>query len=431
MILIKNGLVYSNNSFEQIDIQIENNKITKMEKNIKLCSDCTILIDASNTILTPGFIDMHVHLREPGNTHKETICSGTLAAAIGGFTTIAAMPNTKPVIDSLKKLENIKHLLRRDALVKVLPYSTITKNEEGRKLVNFNIMAEEGAIAFTDDGEGVQQESIMYEAMLQAKKVNKKIVAHCEDKLLTNNGYIHEGKLSKQLAIKGITSESEYIQVERDIKLVEKTGCSYHVCHISTKESLEKIEYAKNKGLKISCEVTPHHLLLCEDDIDINDANYKMNPPLRGIEDKLALIKGLQDGTIDIIATDHAPHSEEEKTKSFIEAPFGIVGLETCFPLMYTNLVLKGFITLNKLIDLLTINPARLFNLDCGEIKVGKTADITLIDLNKKMVIKPSEFASKGKNTPFSYWESQGVPVMTMVEGKIVYNILGEKHETN
>lgn len=431
MILIKNGLVYTRNYFECMDILIENEKIIRMEKNIELNNDCTILIDASNTILTPGFIDMHVHLREPGFSHKETIRSGTISAARGGFTSIAAMPNTKPVIDNTEKLENLKRILKRDAVVKVLPYSSITIDEQGRNLVNFEKMVEEGVIAFSDDGKGVQQKSIMYEAMLQAKKVNRKIVAHCEDKLLTNNGYINEGNLSKQLDIKGITSESEYLQVERDLELVEKTGCSYHVCHISTKESLEKIKNAKNKGLKISCEVTPHHLLLCEDDIDINNANYKMNPPLRGIEDKNALIKGLQDGIIDIIATDHAPHSEEEKTKGFIEAPFGIVGLETCFSLMYTNLVLKDLITLSKLIELLTINPARLFNLDCGEIEVGKIADITLIDLNKKTIINPSKFSSMGKNTPFLNWKCQGVPIMTMVEGKIVYNELGEKHEVN
>jgi len=421
MILIKNGLVYRNKQFKKLDILIENNKIIKMEPDIEIKNGFE-LIDVKDNIVSPGFIDMHVHLREPGFTHKETIISGTKAAARGGYTTVAAMPNTNPVIDCIEIVEDIKKRLKKDALVNVLLYSSITKGEMGTELVDFSGMAKSGVIAFSDDGRGVQSEMIMKEAMKRSKYLNKVIVAHCEDdSLISKGGVIHEGAVSHHLGVTGIPSSSEYEQVNRDIRLVEETGCQYHICHISTKESVDSVRLAKANGINVTCEVTPHHLLLCDEDVDMGNANFKMNPPLRSREDQLNLIEGLKDGTIDIIATDHAPHSEEEKLRSFKVAPFGVVGLETSFPLLYTHLVIKKLITLEQLLDCMTCKPAQLFGLEIGTLEIGADADITIIDLNKTMLINSIEFESIGKNTPFEGIVCQGVIEMTFVQGKMVY----------
>ncbi len=422
-LIIKNGLLINDNGeLEQKHVFIQNGEIEKITETLTETDQNTgEVIDAENLLVAPGFIDVHVHLREPGGEYKETIETGTAAAARGGFTTVCAMPNTNPVPDTTEQLEWLKNRIRETAKVRVLPYASITKNLEGKQLNNFKKLAEAGAFAFTDDGVGVQNAGLMYEAMKEAKKAGKPVVAHCEDLSLVRSGVVHEGKIDKKLGLKGISSLSESVHIARDVLLAEKAGCHYHVCHISTKESVRVVRDAKRAGIHVTAEVSPHHLLLCEEDIPANDANYKMNPPLRSRQDREALIEGLLDGTIDIIATDHAPHSAEEKSYGMETAPFGIVGLETAFPLLYTHLVEKGVITLKQLIQFMTEKPAGIFNLPYGVLAEGKTADLVLIDLNQEQEIDPESFASKGKNTPFVGWKCKGWPVATIVEGKMVW----------
>jgi dihydroorotase len=417
--IIKKGNLYTYNGVESFDILIKDGKIASIEKEIVAVNE--EIIDATGLLLTPGFIDLHVHLREPGGEKKETIETGTKAAAKGGFTTIAAMPNTRPVPDNPEMLDWLRKRIEETASVRVLPYASITKRELGQELTNFKELKQAGAFAFTDDGVGVQTASMMLEAMKNAAELNMTIVAHCEENSLINKGCVHEGSFSKTNSLRGIPSVCESVHIARDVLLAEATGCHYHVCHISTKESVRVVRDAKRAGIKVTAEVTPHHLLLSEDDIPSLDANFKMNPPLRGEDDRKALIEGLLDGTIDFIATDHAPHTLEEKAEGMELAPFGIVGLETAFPLLYTNLVKKEIITLRQLIDLLTIKPAEAFKLSFGKLEVGSVADLVLVDLEKTKSINPNEFLSKGKNTPFTGWDCQGWPVLTMVEGNIVW----------
>lgn len=414
--VIKNGQLLDNNELKQVDIEIEGNIITKIGEN--LATEGCEVIDAKGLLVAPGFIDLHVHLREPGGEHKETIETGTLAAAKGGFTTVAAMPNTKPVPDSAEHLEALNAKIDEKAHIRVLPYASITVGEVGEELVDFASLKQSGAFAFTDDGVGVQSAGMMLEAMKQAAKLDKAIVAHCEDNSLINRGSVHEGKFSAAQGINGIPSVCESVQIARDVLLAEAAGCHYHVCHISTVGSVRAVRDAKRAGIRVTAEVTPHHLLLCEEDIPGLDPNYKMNPPLRGKDDKKALIEGLLDGTIDFIATDHAPHTEEEKARGMLKAPFGIVGLETAFPLLYTNLVKKGVLTLQQLVDALTVKPAESFSLPYGQLKIGAIADIVLIDLETEQEINADEFASKGKNTPFNGMKCVGWPVLTIAEGK-------------
>lgn len=379
------------------------------------------VIDGAGLLVSPGFIDLHVHLREPGGEKKETIATGTLAAAHGGFTTIAAMPNTRPVPDTKEQLENLKARISETGNVRVLPYGSITIRQLGRELTNFKELKEAGAFALTDDGVGVQEAGMMLSAMRKAAKLNLAIVAHCEDNTLKNKGAVHDGSFAKENGLNGIPSVCESVQIARDVLLAEAAGCHYHVCHISTKESVRVVREAKLAGIHVTAEVTPHHLLLCQDDIPNLDANYKMNPPLRDAADRKALIEGLLDGTIDFIATDHAPHTELEKQEGMALAPFGIVGLETAFALLYTHLVLNKLLTVEKLIELLTKKPATSFGLPFGKLEVGATADLVFLDLNEEKEIDPKDFLSKGKNTPFSGWKCKGWPVITMVEGKIVW----------
>lgn len=414
--IIKNGQLLDNNEFKQVDIEIEGKIITKIGENLPT-EGCEV-IEAEGLLVAPGFIDLHVHLREPGGEHKETIETGTLAAAKGGFTTVAAMPNTKPVPDSVEHLEALNSKIEETAHVRVLPYASITVGEIGEQLVDFANLKQSGAFAFTDDGVGVQTAGMMLAAMKQAASIDMAIVAHCEDNSLINRGSVHEGKFSAEQGINGIPSVCESVQIARDVLLAEAAGCHYHVCHISTKGSVRAVRDAKRAGIRVTAEVTPHHLLLCEDDIPGLDPNYKMNPPLRGQEDRDALIEGLLDGTIDFIATDHAPHTAEEKARGMQKAPFGIVGLETAFPLLYTYLVKKGVFTLQQLVDFLTIKPAESFSLSYGQLKEGAIADIVLIDLEKEQEINADEFASKGKNTPFNGMKCVGWPVLTIAEGK-------------
>jgi dihydroorotase len=419
-LLIKKAKLFTYNGVEVVDILIKDGKIAAIGENIPV--DNEKIIDATNLLVAPGFIDLHVHLREPGGEKKETIETGTQAAAKGGFTTIAAMPNTRPVPDCAEQLEWLNTRIEETAAVRVLPYASITIRELGQELTNFKELKEAGAFAFTDDGVGVQSAGMMLEAMKKAAELNMTIVAHCEDNTLINKGCVHEGEFSRKNGLRGIPSVAESIHIARDVLLAEAANCHYHVCHISTKESVRVVRDAKRAGINVTAEVTPHHLILSEDNIPSLDANFKMNPPLRSEEDRLALIEGLLDGTIDFIATDHAPHTQEEKAEGMEQAPFGIVGLETAFPLLYTNLVKNKVITLQQLIEFLTKKPAQAFNLPFGKIEVGATADITLLDLELEHPINPDDFLSKGKNTPFAGWACQGWPVMTMVEGKIVWS---------
>ena len=378
MVLIQNAKMLEAGTLKQVDVLIQEGKIKSIATQIEPQSEMQI-IDAKGHFLSPGFIDVHVHLREPGGEHKETIETGTKAAARGGFTTVCPMPNTKPVPDSVENMRHLKQLIDENAQVRVLPYAAITERQAGKEHVDFEALANEGAFAFTDDGVGVQEAAKMYEAMQQAKAVNKAVVAHCEDNSLIYGGAMHEGKRSEELGIPGIPNICESVQIARDVLLSEATGCHYHVCHVSTKESVRVIRDAKKAGIPVTAEVTPHHLLLTEDDIPGDNAIYKMNPPLRSVEDRQALIEGLLDGTIDIIATDHAPHAEDEKNKPMTRAPFGIVGSETAFPLLYTHFVKTGEWTLQQLVDYITIKPAQVFDLPYGTLKEGAVADLTCI----------------------------------------------------
>lgn len=403
------------------DVKLTGDKITEIGHQLTV--ENAEVIDGKGLLLAPGFIDVHVHLREPGGEHKETIESGTLAAAKGGYTTICAMPNTRPVPDTKENLTHVNDLIAQKSLIRVLPYASITIREAGKERTNLAELKEHGAFAFTDDGVGVQQAGMMYEAMQDAAKIGMPIVAHCEDNTLIYGGAMHEGKRNKELGLPGIPSIAESVHIARDILLAEAAGAHYHVCHVSTKESVRVIRDAKKAGVHVTAEVSPHHLLLSEDDIPGDDADWKMNPPLRGKEDLAALREGLLDGTLDFIATDHAPHTAEEKAVGFAKAPFGITGFETAFPLLYTNFVKKGIWTLQQLIDWMTKKPADVFGLPYGKIEVGATADLVLLDLNKEAKIDRTTFVSKGKNTPFDGWACTGWPAKTIYGGKVVWEV--------
>lgn len=412
-------LLNDNNDLIAGSIVIDKGRI--IEVNPKVEPQVDEIIDGNGHFVSAGFIDVHVHLREPGGEHKETIETGTHAAAKGGYTTICAMPNTRPVPDTVENLSHVNQLIKEKAKIRVLPYASITIREAGKERTDLAALKEHGAFAFTDDGVGVQQAGMMYEAMQDAAKLNMPIVAHCEDNTLIYAGVMHEGKKSKELGLKGIPSIAESVHIARDILLAEAAGAHYHVCHVSTKESVRVIRDAKKAGVHVTAEVSPHHLLLCEDDISANDSNWKMNPPLRAQADLQALIEGLEDGTLDFIATDHAPHTAEEKGDGMEQAPFGIVGLETAFPLLYTHFVKTGKWTLTQLIDWLTNKPADVFGLPYGRLLMGESADLVFIDLTKEQNIDTATFVSKGKNTPFQDWTCTGWPVMTMFEGNVIW----------
>lgn len=420
MILLKNGrFVNEMNELMMCDFLIKEGRILKMEPGIE-CDEATVY-DLDGCLVSSGLIDVHVHLREPGYERKETIETGTKAAARGGYTTIAAMANTIPVPDSLENVAYINDLLKQSAKVRVFPYAAITIGERGEEIVDVEALAGTRILGFSDDGRGIQEAGVMYQAMKRAKAVDKPIVAHCEDDSLLFGGYLHDGEYAKAKGHRGILSVSESAQIARDIMLAQATGVHYHICHISTKESVELVRFAKAQGIHVTAEVSPHHLVLCDMDIKDDDTNFKMNPPLRSKEDRLACIEGLLDGTIDVIATDHAPHHEDEKARDIETAPFGIVGLETAFPLMYTLFVKTKRMTLKQLIDCMSTKPAQLFNLPYGKLEVGAVADLTIIDLDKEMEIDSTQFLSKGKNTPFNGYRVAGWPVMTLVDGNIVY----------
>ena len=364
----------------------------------------------------PAFTDLHVHFREPGQTWKETIRSGSLAAARGGYTLVCTMPNLNPVPDSLETLAVEQAAIDRDAVIDVLPYCSITKGRQGRELVDFHALKNR-CVAFSDDGSGVQDETVMRAAMEAAAREDVILAAHCEDNRLLRGGYIHDGRYATEHGHKGICSESEWGQIARDLELCEETGCRYHVCHISTRESVELIRAAKAHEVRVTCETGPHYLTLCEDDLQ-EDGRFKMNPPLRSADDREALIEGLADGTIDVIATDHAPHSAEEKGRGLAGSAMGIVGLETAFPVLYTRLVKTGRIPFERLVEALSIAPRRIFRLP------EAPEDYVEVDLDTPFIIRSSDFASMGRATPFEGWEVYGRICRTVYHGKTIYNNL-------
>lgn len=368
--------------------------------------------NSSQYMIFPGFCDVHVHLRQPGFSYKETIKSGTQASAHGGYTTVFSMPNLKPVPDSAEHLKEQLDIIKKDAVINVLPYGAITVGQNGEELSDMEGMAKD-VIAFSDDGRGVQSEEMMKEAMLRAKALGKIIVAHCEDNSLLHGGYIHDGVYASKHSHRGICSESEWKPIKRDIELCRQTGCAYHVCHISCKESVELIRQAKAQGVNVTCETGPHYLILTDEDLK-EDGRFKMNPPLRSKEDRQALIEGVLDGTVDMIATDHAPHSQEEKSRGLEKSAFGIVGIETAFQLLYTHLVKKNIISLERLVELLAVNPRKRFGLEYDN-------SFTVWDLDKKTVINPSDFLSMGKATPFEGEEVFGECELTVCNGKTAY----------
>lgn len=372
-----------------------------------------IVSNFNNCFVLPAFCDVHVHLREPGFSYKETILSGSKASAKGGYTDICSMPNLKPVPDSVENIKVEQDIIDRDAVIRVHPYASITLNQEGKVLSDFEALSDK-CFAFSDDGRGVQSAELMEKAMEKAKALDKIIVAHCEDNSLLNAGYIHDGEYAKLHGHKGICSESEWGPIKRDIELAKKTGCKYHVCHISCKESVELIRQAKKDGVDITCETAPHYLVF--NDMDLKDeGRFKMNPPIRSEDDRLALIEGIKDGTIDMIATDHAPHSAEEKSKGLKFSNMGVVGIETAFSVMFTYLVKTNIISLEKLIELMSINPRKRFGLPI-------TDDICVFDLDALYTVNPKDFLSKGKFTPFEGMKLFGVNKLTVCDGKIVYN---------
>ena len=369
-------------------------------------------LNKNSYTLLPGFCDVHVHFREPGFSYKETIGTGSLAAAHGGYTTVCTMPNLNPVCDSPEHLAEQEALIRRDAVIDVRPFAAITLGQKGEALCDLEALAPR-IVAFSDDGHGVQSESLMREAMQRARSLGKLIVAHCEDNSLLRGGYIHDGRYAAAHGHRGICSESEWRQIERDLRLAKETGCAYHVCHISTKESVALIRKARREGVDVSCETAPHYLLLDEDDLQ-EDGRFKMNPPLRGQADREALVEGLLDGTIDMIATDHAPHSAEEKAKGLAGSAFGIVGLETAFPLLYTALVKPGVLTPEALVDLLCARPRARFSLPLGN-------SFSIWDLGAHYTVNPDSFLSLGRATPFAGREVYGRCMLTVHEGKAVF----------
>ncbi|MBM7698395.1 dihydroorotase [Kurthia huakuii] len=402
------------------EILIDNDgNIAEVAATVTQTADETI--DGKGCIASPGFVDVHVHLREPGFEHKETIETGTASAAKGGFTTICAMPNTKPVPDSVENLQLINSLIENSAKVRVLPYGSLTVAQSGDARTSIKDLKDNGAVAFSDDGVGVQLASTMYEQMKDAAELGVTVVAHCEDNSLIYDGVMHEGTRNHELGLPGIPSICESVQIARDVLLAEAAGAHYHVCHVSTKESVRAVRDAKKAGINVTAEVCPHHLILEEMDIPSDDANWKMNPPLRAKDDWEALHEGLLDGTIDCIATDHAPHTHDEKCCGMVGAPFGIVGFETAFPLLYTKFVKTEKWTLRQLIDWMTVKPAQLFKLPYGTLNVGESADIVLIDLEHEQAVDIENFESKGKNTPFNGWKAYGWPQKTIYNGEIVW----------
>ena len=419
--LIKNGLMNGQaNDCYPIELVIADGQIQALGQNFAE-EDYDQVFDAQGGLISPGLVDVHVHFREPGQEHKETIASGSLAAARGGFTTVCAMPNVDPVPSTKEALDAMYDLIHQDAKIKVHQYATITKGLRSQELVDYEALSQAGAFAFSNDGVGVQSAGTMYQAMLAASQVGKALVAHVEDDSLLFGGVMNAGDRAKALGLPGILPISESSQIARDVLLAEATGVHYHVCHVSTKESVRVVREAKAAGIHVTCEVSPHHLLLADEDIPADNAMYKMNPPLRSAADRQALVEGLLDGTIDCIATDHAPHALEEKNQGFLKSAFGIVGIETAFQLIYTNFVETGIFTLEQVLNWMAKRPAEIFELEAGRLEVGAPADLAIFALDQESTINPDDFLSKGKNTPFVGWKIKGETLATFVDGQLVW----------
>ena len=416
--LLQNAQILSSGGvFRAADVLLSGGRIVSIGDRISCPADA-VSIDLHKAVLFPGFVDVHVHLREPGFSYKETIRTGTLAAAHGGFAHVAAMPNLDPVPDCAAALAVQRAIIEKDALVHVHPYGAISVGEKGERLTDLEGLAP-GVIAFSDDGRGVQSESLMREAMMQCRRLGKILAAHCEDNSLLHGGYIHDGAYARAHGHRGICSESEWGPIARDLKLAEQTGCAYHVCHVSTKESVALIRAAKRRGVDVTCETAPHYLTFTDEDLQ-EDGRFKMNPPLRAREDRDALIEGLLDGTIDMLVTDHAPHSREEKARGLEKSAMGVVGLETSFAASYTALVQTGILPLGKLVDLMHGAPMRRFG--CGtELAEGQPADLTAFDLTKTYTVDPETFLTMGRATPFAGRALTGVCKLTMIGGEPVW----------
>ena len=416
--LLQNAQILSSGGvFRAADVLLSGGRIVSIGDRISCHADA-VSIDLHKAVLFPGFVDVHVHLREPGFSYKETIRTGTLAAAHGGFAHVAAMPNLDPVPDCAAALAVQRAIIEKDALVHVHPYGAVSVGEKGERLADLDGLAP-GVIAFSDDGRGVQSESLMREAMMQCRRLGKILAAHCEDNSLLHGGYIHDGAYARAHGHRGICSESEWGPIARDLRLAEETGCAYHVCHVSTKESVALIRAAKRRGVDVTCETAPHYLTFTDEDLQ-EDGRFKMNPPLRAREDRDALIEGLLDGTIDMLVTDHAPHSREEKARGLEKSAMGVVGLETSFAASYTALVQTGILPLGKLVDLMHGAPMRRFS--CGtELAEGQPADLTAFDLTKTYIVDPETFLTMGRATPFAGRALTGVCKLTMIGGEPVW----------
>lgn len=416
-IVLKGGRVFSGGKSFEADVVVCGDRIAEVTPEAAILPGDKV-VDCRGRWVTAGLVDLHVHLREPGFSSKETIATGTAAAAHGGFTTVCAMPNLEPAPDSLENLRRETEIIERDAVVKVLPYATITRRRAGREIVDFAALKPYVA-AFSDDGSGVQDDDMMLAAMRAAAANDCIIAAHCEVNSLLHGGYIHDGAYAAAHGHKGISSESEWRQIERDIRLAEQTGCRYHVCHISTKESVALIRDAKRSGVRITCETGPHYLTMCDADLR-EEGRFKMNPPIRSAADRNALIEGVQDGTIDVIATDHAPHTAEEKSRGLAGSAMGVVGLETSFAVIYTKLVMAGIISPERMIELMAEAPRRIFALG-GGLAAGEKADIAVFDLGNEFTVDPATFLSKGRSTPFEGWRLHGQTILTLVDGRTAY----------
>lgn len=413
--IIKNGFVPG---VGKQDIAITDGRISERREHIEAKAEDRI-IDAEGLVVAPAFVDVHVHLREPGYGYKERIATGTMAAARGGYTTVCSMPNLNPVPDSVENLKAQQDIIDRDAKIEVLPYAAITIGRKGEELVDMASLVGK-VCAFSDDGSGVQVDGMMERAMTEAVKHDQLIAAHCEVEELLKGGYIHDGEYAKAHGHKGICSESEWEQVKRDIEIAERLGCRYHVCHISTKETVQLVREAKARGVKVTCETGPHYLIFTDMDLE-EDARWKMNPPLRSAEDRAALVEGIKDGTIDMIATDHAPHSVEEKSRGLKDSAMGIVGLETAFAALNTHLVRKGVITMERLVELMSLNPRKVFRI-AGGLNEGDRADVVLLDTEKEWRVDSEKFYSMGRISMFDGREMTGDVVMTLHRGEIVYD---------
>ena len=422
-LLLKNGLMMTGPGLlAPRDVRIAHGRIQEIQEFIPAPAGAgTEVVDLSGMLLSYGFADLHVHFREPGAPQKETIRTGSLAAARGGYTTVCAMPNLNPAPDSPETIAVEQEIIDRDACIEVLPYATITLARKGLEPVDLEALKGR-CVAFSDDGSGVQKDEVMLEAMRRAAELDCILAAHCEDNTLLHGGYIHDGRWCKAHGHKGICSESEWGPIARDLELAERTGCRYHICHVSTKESVALVREAKRSGVRVTCETAPHYLVLCEDDLQ-EDGRFKMNPPLRSAEDRAALLEGLQDGTIDVIATDHAPHTAEEKSRGLAGSAMGIVGLETAFPVLNTALVQTGKLSLARLLDALSATPRRIFRLG-GALREGERADLTAIDLKTDYTIDSRNFLSKGHATPFDGMPVQGAVRATWFAGRLVWNDL-------